>query len=96
MANGWTVVALDDVEAVPWAGTELLRSDPARARELLDELPRERPESPGVKVAEALGAHSQGEVGGARELLASVVAAKPELRAALEQDPGPGHLMAEP
>ena len=23
MANGWTVVALDDVEAVPWAGTEL-------------------------------------------------------------------------
>ena len=45
MANGWTVVALDDVEAVPWAGTELLRSDPTRARELLDELPRERAES---------------------------------------------------
>jgi hypothetical protein len=67
-----------------------------RARELLDELPRERPESPGVKVAEALWAHSQGEVGAARELLTSVVAAKPELRAALEQDPDLGHLMAEP
>jgi hypothetical protein len=49
-----------------------------------------------VKVAEALWAHSQGEVGAARELLTSVVAAKPELRAALEQDPDLGHLMAEP
>ena len=32
----------------------------------------------------------------ARELLTSVVAANPELRAALEQDPDLGHLMAEP
>jgi hypothetical protein len=48
----------------------LLRSDPARARELLDELTRERPDSPGVEIGEALWALSQGREGTARELLA--------------------------
>jgi hypothetical protein len=74
----------------------LLASDPDRARELLDELRRERPASPGVQIGEALWALSQGEPGTARELLTEVVTANPELRAALEQDPDLGHLIKEP
>jgi hypothetical protein len=74
----------------------LLRSDPARARELLDQLRRERPDSPGVELGEALWALSQGDDGAARELLTSVVAADPELRTALEQDPDLGRLLTEP
>jgi hypothetical protein len=56
----------------------LLASDPDRARELLDELRRERPASPGVQIGEALWALSQGERGTARELLTEVVTANPE------------------
>jgi hypothetical protein len=74
----------------------LLRSDPTEARELLDELRSERPESPGVRIGEALWALSQGEDGAARELLTSVIASNPELRAALEQDPDLGRLLTEP
>ena len=74
----------------------LLRSNPARARELLDELGRERPESPGVEIGEALWELSQGHGETARELVASVVSANPELRFALEQDPDLGRLVADP
>jgi len=74
----------------------LLRSEPARARELLDELRRERPESPGVKIGEALWALSQGDDVGARELLCSVISANPELRAPLQQDPDLGRLLSGP
>ena len=74
----------------------LLRSDPAEARELLDELRRERPESPGVRIGEALWALSQGEDGAARELLTSVIASNPDLQAALEHDPDLGRLVTEP
>jgi hypothetical protein len=74
----------------------LLGSDPHRARELLDELRGERPESPGVQIGEALWALSQGEHGIARDLLTEVVSANPELRAALMQDPDLGQLINEP
>jgi hypothetical protein len=74
----------------------LLGSDPARARELLDDLKRERPESPGVEIGEALWALSRDDERTARELLSAVVAANPELRAGLEQDPDLGRLVTEP
>jgi hypothetical protein len=74
----------------------LLRSDPDRARELLDELSRERSGSPGVEIGEALWSLSRGEDGAARQLLTSVLAANPELRAPLQQDPDLGPLLGEP
>ena len=60
------------------------------------ELRRERPESPEVKIGEALWARSRGDDMGARELLRSVISANPELRAPLEQDPDLGQLVNEP
>ena len=74
----------------------LLRSDPNRARELLDDLRRARPESPGVAIGEALYARSQGDVESARELVASVISAHPELRTPLAQDPDLGSLVDAP
>jgi hypothetical protein len=74
----------------------LLGSDPTRARELLDELRRERPDSPGVTIGEALYARSQGHEGAARELLASLISTKPELGSVLAQDPDLGDLVEEP
>jgi hypothetical protein len=73
-----------------------LRSDPSKARELLDDLKRERPKSLGVQIAEALWALSRDDEGAARELLSEVLSANPELRMALEQDPDLGHLITEP
>jgi hypothetical protein len=74
----------------------LLRSDPRRARELLDELGRERPDSLGVQIGEALWAASRGERERARELLASVLSANPELGTAIGQDPDLGPLIEQP
>jgi mannose-6-phosphate isomerase-like protein (cupin superfamily) len=74
----------------------LLRSDPVRGRELLDELRRERPESPGVKIGEALWALSEGDNGTARELLSSVISTNPELSTVLAQDPDLGDLVEGP
>jgi hypothetical protein len=74
----------------------LLHAEPARARHLLDELRRERPESPGVQIGEALWALSQDDEGAARASVAAVLSANPELQAALEQDPDLGRLTAKP
>jgi hypothetical protein len=74
----------------------LLHSDPARARELLDELRRARPESPGVAIGEALYALAHGDSETAGQLLASVVSTHPELGTALSKDPDLGHLVSEP
>jgi hypothetical protein len=64
-----------------------LRSDPARARRILDELRAARPDSPGVQIAEALFAAAQGDEQAARAGLRAVLAAHPELRTALSRDP---------
>jgi hypothetical protein len=74
----------------------LLRSDPARARQLLDDLRRARPESPGVAIGEALYARSQGHTEAARELVAAVISANPGLRTPLARDPDLGTLVEEP
>jgi hypothetical protein len=74
----------------------LLRSDPIRARELLDELRRMRPESPGVAIGEALYARSQGDTEAAQALVASVISANPGLRTALAEDPDLGSLVEVP
>jgi hypothetical protein len=60
-----------------------LRSDPARARGILDELHALRPGSPGDLIGQALVA----EPAAARALLAEVLAAHPEYRGALAADP---------
>jgi hypothetical protein len=74
----------------------LLRSDPARARQLLDDLRRARPELPGVAIGEALYARSQGHTEAARELLSAVISANPGLRTPLARDPDLGTLVEEP
>jgi hypothetical protein len=74
----------------------LLSSDPAGARELIDDLRNERPESMGVQIGEALWALSRNDEDAARALLTEVVSANPGLRTALEQDPDLGKLMSEP
>jgi quercetin dioxygenase-like cupin family protein len=60
-----------------------LRTDPARARAILDELHALRPGSPGDLIGRALLADEPQ----ARELLAEVLAAHPEYRGALAADP---------
>ena len=54
-----------------------LRSDPAEARRILDDLARRRPDSAGIAIGEALLAVAQGDEAAARE----------HLRVAIEQDP---------
>jgi mannose-6-phosphate isomerase-like protein (cupin superfamily) len=60
-----------------------LRTDPERARAILDELHAQRPGSPGDLIGQALLA----DEARARELLAEVLAAHPEYRGALAADP---------
>jgi hypothetical protein len=49
-----------------------IRSDPARARAIVDELRTERPDSPGLPIAEALLAAGRGDEAAAREALSRV------------------------
>jgi mannose-6-phosphate isomerase-like protein (cupin superfamily) len=65
----------------------LMRSDPARARQILDELRAERPASTGLAIGEALLAAAQGDEAGARARLAAVLDARPDWRRPLEEDP---------
>jgi hypothetical protein len=71
----------------------LLRSDPARAREILDELRAGRPDSPGARIASALQAALEGDDARARIELEGVIAGRPELRDSLEADPDLGPLL---
>jgi hypothetical protein len=64
-----------------------MRSDPARARRILDELRAALPDSAGVRIGEALFAVAQGNTAAAREELAAVLAEEPNLRVAVAQDP---------
>ncbi len=87
---GTTVLALGDEpdfrpSASEWIerARPYLRTDPARARTILDELHALRPGSPGDLIGRALLADADE----ARALLAEVLAAHPEYRAALAADP---------
>lgn len=61
-----------------------IRSDPERARAIVDDLHAQRPGSPGVPIAEALLAAGAGDDAAARAALSAV---DPRYRAALRTDP---------
>jgi quercetin dioxygenase-like cupin family protein len=64
-----------------------LRDDPERARVVLDELCRERPASPGLRLGEALLAAAQGDADAARAALRDGIAREPRLRAVARDEP---------
>lgn len=64
-----------------------IRSDPERARAIVDDLHAQRPGSPGVPIAEALLAAGAGDDAAARAALSAV---DPRYRAALRTDPDLG------
>jgi hypothetical protein len=70
-----------------------LRSNPAEARRVLDELAEERPDSPGTAIGEALLASAQGDEATARKHLSEAIAQDPSLREALETEPDLRHLL---
>jgi mannose-6-phosphate isomerase-like protein (cupin superfamily) len=89
-----TVLALGGPPDFEPAGGEWLdrarpfvRSDPERARRVLEEGARERPGSPAIAFARALLAATQGRAGDARELLAAAIAAEPRLEPEARADP---------
>jgi hypothetical protein len=67
-----------------------IRSDPARARAIVDDLHAERPDSPGLPIAEALLAVGSGDERAAAEALSRV---DPRYREALRADPDLGPLL---
>jgi hypothetical protein len=73
-----------------------LRSDPARARRILDELRAARPDSVGIRIGEALFAVAQGNLAVARDELAALLEEDPSLRVALAQDPDLAPLLEDP
>jgi mannose-6-phosphate isomerase-like protein (cupin superfamily) len=70
-----------------------IRSDPERAGAIVDELRAVRPESPGIRIAEALLAVGRGDTEDARRKLGTVLAEGPELRRPLDKDPDLGPLV---
>jgi hypothetical protein len=72
-----------------------VRSDPAKARQIVDELRSVKPESPGVAIAEALLAIGEREDGLARRILHTVLGEEPGLRPTLERDPDLGPLLKD-
>jgi len=67
-----------------------IRSDPERARAIVDELRAARPGSPGIPIAEALLAIGAGDEGTAREALSRV---DPRYHEPLRTDPDLGRLL---
>lgn len=70
-----------------------IRSDPARAHSILEELRRALPGDRGVDVGEALLALGAGEVATACAIVARLIEEQPELRAVLASDPDLGALL---
>jgi hypothetical protein len=68
-----------------------IRSDPERARAIVDDLRAARPDSPGIAIAEALLAAGRGADADARAALSRV---DPRYREALRADPDLGPLLA--
>jgi AraC-like ligand binding domain len=73
-----------------------LRSDPGRARAILDDLRTTKPDSVGVHIGEALWEAAQGNFDTAREYLKTALSADPSVRAALQRDPDIGPLFEAP
>jgi hypothetical protein len=71
-----------------------IRSDPERARAIVDELRAEQPESRGLAVAEALLLLGSGQVEESRRILQALLADKPSIAEALLTDPDLGALVA--
>jgi mannose-6-phosphate isomerase-like protein (cupin superfamily) len=69
------------------------RTDPARARHIIDELAAQRPGSPGVAIGEALLAVHRGETEAARAALADLTRREPALKRPLASDPDLGPLV---
>jgi hypothetical protein len=64
-----------------------MRDSPEQARAVLDELRRERPDSPGLRFGEALLAASQGDPVGARAWLRDAIGREPLLRDEARREP---------
>jgi hypothetical protein len=96
-ADGTAVLALGGMPSFEPSSSEWIerarphiRTDPARARAIVDDLRAQRPESPGLPIAEALLAAGRGDEAGAREALSRV---DPRYREALRDDPDLGSLV---
>jgi mannose-6-phosphate isomerase-like protein (cupin superfamily) len=70
-----------------------IRTDPERARRIVDELRAERPDSAGIPIAEALLALGRDDRDAAAALLAELVGGRPELAEPLAADPDLGSLV---
>jgi mannose-6-phosphate isomerase-like protein (cupin superfamily) len=68
-----------------------IRTDPDRAAEIVDDLRAQRPDAPGIPIAEALLAVGRGDMERARQALGAV---DPRYRAALRADPDLGPLLS--
>ncbi len=71
-----------------------IRSDPARARRILEELRTARPGSPGIEIGAALLALGQGDVEAARATVAELLADRPALADQVAGDRDLGWLVA--
>jgi hypothetical protein len=97
---GTTVLALGDAPGFVPSASEWIerarahaRTDPARARAIIDELRAMRPESPGVGIGEAILALLAGDRAAAAAAVTAVLAREPGLRDALATDPDLGPLL---
>jgi hypothetical protein len=73
-----------------------IRSNPALARQIVEELRSARPHSPGIPIAEALLAVGAGDTALATRKLGEVLGEEPGLRTALAQDPDLAPLLDGP
>ncbi|MGA2469098.1 MAG: hypothetical protein ABSG64_00220 [Solirubrobacteraceae bacterium] len=73
-----------------------IRTDPALASELIDELRATQPDSPGVVVADALLALGRGEQQRALEFVSDVLRRWPQAEPALRADPDLGPILPAP
>ena len=97
MEDGTAVLALGGFPTFQPSSSEWIervrphiRSDPERARAIVDELRAERPDSPGLPIAEALLAVGRGDEAAARAALNRV---EPRYREQLRADPDLGSLL---
>jgi quercetin dioxygenase-like cupin family protein len=70
-----------------------IRTDPQRARSVIDELRAVKPDSVGVPIADALLAVGSGDEAAARRALATALEREPDVREQLAADPDLGPLL---
>jgi hypothetical protein len=73
-----------------------IRSNPAMARQIVEELRSARPDSPGIPIADALLAVGAGDTALATRKLGELLQEEPGLRTALAQDPDLAPLLDGP